>query len=647
MLKYLLRRRKVGKKMDKRLKDLKESIAKRREKDTVRSYSIGRNEPCPCGSGKKFKKCCARSNPDQSVEEYFEAVKEAENEEEVLSLLKEAVENYPLEHRFLLPLIVYTLQSNNYQQAGKYLRHAWQLMGTDLDEAFISPLVNIMLDQEEIDEAESVVRQALEAKGESIPLLIALAEVYKRGQNFQRVNDIIDRAMQIDSENLQLIVFRLETLMDLDDVVSALSLFEKYYEELKEYRQMRVISFLDNFIEERFNLAENKELNKKEALSQAAEIFNVFQQLDNLKISSAESEGRKLLNEIKDLPPKNSQIALDILARYLAAELYDDFSEFADELAAEHLKNPDFLRLLFLADSQQGKLKEAEAKIKTAFTIEKSRKDGHFHNWQVASDYLRFLVEHGDDQDLADFVSDFDELLEAEDNLLASLMMLVESEEARNYQKLLLNKLLELIDAGLIDQIKKKDVYNNRLFISLAALDGDETIYDQGREMTTQELKEVIAEVETAGVDTPALSYAKLRLLKYKSELEQEQKEELIKAVKDAAVESYFDTVAYYETILRFADPAPILTEIPHGKYLDDEYLDFYRLIAALKLNYYEMGTELFHRQLMRESKRNKVMSYLARLLRYFKENKLIEHFKAMEVDQVIINYLKKLTEKR
>jgi SEC-C motif domain protein len=29
--------------------------------DTVRreSRKVGRNEPCPCGSGKKFKKCCA------------------------------------------------------------------------------------------------------------------------------------------------------------------------------------------------------------------------------------------------------------------------------------------------------------------------------------------------------------------------------------------------------------------------------------------------------------------------------------------------------------------------------------------------------------------------------------------------------------
>lgn len=28
----------------------------------ARSYKIGRNEPCPCGSGKKYKKCCGRGD---------------------------------------------------------------------------------------------------------------------------------------------------------------------------------------------------------------------------------------------------------------------------------------------------------------------------------------------------------------------------------------------------------------------------------------------------------------------------------------------------------------------------------------------------------------------------------------------------------
>jgi uncharacterized protein YecA (UPF0149 family) len=41
--------------MDKRLTELpQERLVRRR-------FKIGRNEPCPCNSGKKFKKCCLTS----------------------------------------------------------------------------------------------------------------------------------------------------------------------------------------------------------------------------------------------------------------------------------------------------------------------------------------------------------------------------------------------------------------------------------------------------------------------------------------------------------------------------------------------------------------------------------------------------------
>jgi preprotein translocase subunit SecA len=26
----------------------------------IKSRKVGRNEPCPCGSGKKFKQCCGK-----------------------------------------------------------------------------------------------------------------------------------------------------------------------------------------------------------------------------------------------------------------------------------------------------------------------------------------------------------------------------------------------------------------------------------------------------------------------------------------------------------------------------------------------------------------------------------------------------------
>ena len=28
----------------------------------IKTENVGRNDPCPCGSGKKYKKCCAQSN---------------------------------------------------------------------------------------------------------------------------------------------------------------------------------------------------------------------------------------------------------------------------------------------------------------------------------------------------------------------------------------------------------------------------------------------------------------------------------------------------------------------------------------------------------------------------------------------------------
>lgn len=33
----------------------------------VRSVRIGRNDDCPCGSGRKFKKCCIQKLPDDLI----------------------------------------------------------------------------------------------------------------------------------------------------------------------------------------------------------------------------------------------------------------------------------------------------------------------------------------------------------------------------------------------------------------------------------------------------------------------------------------------------------------------------------------------------------------------------------------------------
>ncbi|MBC2717962.1 MAG: hypothetical protein HF978_21915 [Desulfobacteraceae bacterium] len=60
---------------------LAQAERKRAELTDVPSEKIGRNEPCPCGSGKKYKHCClekheaARQAKDPEQEENLRAMK--------------------------------------------------------------------------------------------------------------------------------------------------------------------------------------------------------------------------------------------------------------------------------------------------------------------------------------------------------------------------------------------------------------------------------------------------------------------------------------------------------------------------------------------------------------------------------------------
>ena len=53
---------------------------------------IGRNEPCPCGSGKKYKKCCIKQHqavatPQSNYESYVEELENLSNS--VLDLIQD------------------------------------------------------------------------------------------------------------------------------------------------------------------------------------------------------------------------------------------------------------------------------------------------------------------------------------------------------------------------------------------------------------------------------------------------------------------------------------------------------------------------------------------------------------------------------
>lgn len=43
----------------------RKDVRKENIRQLKKSYKIGRNDPCPCGSGEKYKKCCLKKQENQ------------------------------------------------------------------------------------------------------------------------------------------------------------------------------------------------------------------------------------------------------------------------------------------------------------------------------------------------------------------------------------------------------------------------------------------------------------------------------------------------------------------------------------------------------------------------------------------------------
>lgn len=47
--------------------------------------AVGRNDPCPCGSGKKYKKCCMKANQPKSSSQLLSNVKVIQSSSSMLN----------------------------------------------------------------------------------------------------------------------------------------------------------------------------------------------------------------------------------------------------------------------------------------------------------------------------------------------------------------------------------------------------------------------------------------------------------------------------------------------------------------------------------------------------------------------------------
>ena len=140
--------------LEERLNDYQESRRKVALADQLQMKQVGRNDPCPCGSGKKFKKCCltayqeARQTlpPDalQEAEEHTRRKEKIQKEvqrgfdllfsreyEQARRLAERTLESYPDDDRLHDILSMSSIALGDYDRAFFICRERWQVAGEE------------------------------------------------------------------------------------------------------------------------------------------------------------------------------------------------------------------------------------------------------------------------------------------------------------------------------------------------------------------------------------------------------------------------------------------------------------------------------------------------------------------------------------
>jgi hypothetical protein len=136
--------------LGKRVRDHQASLRQMALTDHLSLKKINRNEPCPCGSGKKYKKCClpkheeARKNiPMDALQEMEDLARRREQQEKDVQkglellfsqdlakagqLALRLLESYPEDDRVHDILVARDLATGNYEEAFNRSRRRWQV----------------------------------------------------------------------------------------------------------------------------------------------------------------------------------------------------------------------------------------------------------------------------------------------------------------------------------------------------------------------------------------------------------------------------------------------------------------------------------------------------------------------------------------
>ncbi len=211
--------------------------------DQVKSYKIGRNDPCPCGSGKKYKKCCNLVTPrrsmdyyDQKLNEQIENINKHGKKKDIKNALKMALKadrDYPVEYAYSELAGIFSAELGNHKDAEQYLLKHYRIVKDDiLDDAAIQ-LILSLIENNKYEKAEEISSNLIQNRNNSY-LYILNGEINLNLDKKEKGYQTLIEAYKLTDKNLFYLDYIINTLLKNKFTYRSLRLLDDNYNRFKQ-----------------------------------------------------------------------------------------------------------------------------------------------------------------------------------------------------------------------------------------------------------------------------------------------------------------------------------------------------------------------------------------------------------------------------
>ncbi len=541
-------------------------------------YKIERNEPCPCGSGKKYKKCCAKVNPGMSKEYYLDKISDymdsdyggALNQinENFYQLVKEADQDYPVEPLFSNLAGYAAAALDKPRESLSYLLKYHRIVKEDISEVVAFLISNLLIELEKFQEAEKRIEEFLTHKKSPI-LYMKLAEVKLMLNKYEEGIKYLEKGYKKSNKNINL----------LNSMVGI----------LKEYRNYKKAYELlaDEFY--RFNLLDidEKENQAELAKEMVDDLYSVEERISTKKYKEYLKEVVKVF-EIIDIDQKLTQEQIDKLKEHIVEEVdlgyylerlcfYNNEYNFISTNDQKILNITERADLIIDSILKTNYINKDYHKLiknfKNEFTKDINNSINSDYFKEYLSYYLDSIYELNDKKEMKEAINFLDSALDKDAlNLIRKSLAI-------------LNVTRKIAILQFIKEINEENnLVNNQKIIDAQLTLLLDTVMEDGKPRVNEErlenIKKYLEEFQNYNTDTFSYHYAKWFLAKAREEKPEKDIEDIVEYPAGSGESRYIK----YLAIIRFVDPNIILNNPPEkDKLISNEDFSFFEMLAKFK----------------------------------------------------------------